>query len=468
MEFTHNPSLLIYLVIYFVLMIGIGLFYSKKIQTSEDFMLAGRGLGSVILMGTLLATWVGSGTVTGGSASIGYSYGLWPAVIFGLSNLVGVVVIYIIAPKIRESGKYTISEALETQYGESAKVISSIIIILAFVGVVSYQLTGLGMVMNATTGLSVEVGTIIATVLVIFLATTGGLMSVAPTDALSAFIIIIGLIVGVPASISFAGGWEGIVAEVPDTRLTVLGELSFVQFLGLFLPPLFLLLGDQNMYQRLASSKGGKETRMATIGWGIGLLVVYPAISVIAFSASAIFPNIVPGQSLIATTTILPDFIGGLMLAAITAFIITTGSSYLLSAATNITMDLYGNYIRPEATSDQKLKFTRKIIPILGVLAYVLVQYFPTILDAQMYAYTVYAAGITPAILAVYLWGNKVTKEAGISSMIVGVVSTLFVEFSNITSFDSAIISVPAAVLVLIFVTLFTQKKYESDLTLKN
>ncbi|ACB86264.1 sodium:solute symporter family protein [Natranaerobius thermophilus] len=457
MELTHQPELLFFLIIYFVLMIGIGLYYSRRIKNSEDFMLAGRGLGPIVLMGTLLATWVGSGTVTGGSTSIGYSYGLWPAILFGLSSLLGVSILYIIAPKIRASGKYTIAEALETKYGETAKIIASIIIILAFVGIVSYQYTGLGMVLNVTTGVSVDAGTAIAAVIVIFLATVGGLMSVAPTDALSAFIIVIGLIVAIPSALIQAGGWENVVTQVPETSLSALGELDFIGFLGYFLPTLFLLLGDQNMYQRLASSKGDSETKMGTIGWAVGLLVIYPAISLIAFSARVNFPDIDPGQALIATTTIMPTFIGGLMLASITAFIITTGSSYLLSSATNITMDIYRNYVNKNASSKEQLLLTRGLIVVLGILAYILIQYFPSILEAQMYAYTVYAAGITPAILGVYLWGNKVTKIGGIASMLSGVIVTLGIEFFDIVGYDPALISVPVAIIVLVVVSLMTQ-----------
>ncbi|OWZ82831.1 sodium:solute symporter family protein [Natranaerobius trueperi] len=459
MELTHNPALLWYVIGYIVIIVGIGYVFSKKVSNTDDFMLAGRTLGSVILMGTLIATWVGSGTVTGGSTSIAYQFGLGPAILNGLGATLGILVLFAMANKIRSASKYTLSGALEEKYGTVAKILASVIIILAFVGIVSYQFTGLGMVLNAATGLPIETGTIIAAVIVIILATLGGLMSVAPTDALSAFIILIGLIIGIPYSIAFAGGWSELTSQVPASKLTLLGELNLIQLLGYIVPSLFLLLGDQNMYQRIASSKGNKESRMGIIGMFIGVGFVYPAVSIIGFASSATFPDIRPGMAFIAITTVLPDFIGGLLLAAVTAFIITTGSSYLLSAATNITMDIYGNYINPKSTSKQKLVFTRILIPVLGVLSYVLIQFFPTILEAQMYAYTVYAAGITPAILGVYLWGDRVTKQGGISSMISGVIVTLFFEFSNILDFHSAVISVPIAILVLIVVTLMTTNK---------
>ncbi|MCC5912449.1 MAG: sodium:solute symporter family protein [Clostridiaceae bacterium] len=459
MELTHNPNLIWFLVAYGVLMLVMGFFYSKKVSTSDDFILAGRSLGAVVLMGTLIATWVGSGTITGGSNSLAYTYGIWPAMLQSASAVVGIGLLFFIAERIRTFGKYTISEILETKYGETAKMLSVVVIVLAYIGIVSYQFRGFGFVLNVTTGIPVHIGTIIAAVLIIFLAAAGGLMAVAATDAIGAFIILIGLGVGIPFSIGAAGGWSNIVSTVPPSSLEAMGGLTPLQLTGYLIPSLFLLLGDQNMYQRLAASRGGRDTRIGSIGWLIGVLFIYPAVSIIAFAARVSFPDIDPGMALIATTTILPTFVGGLLLAAAAAFIITTGNSYLLSASTNITYDLYGRYINPKATDKQKLMFTRILIPVLGLLSYLLIQYFPSILAVQMYAYTVYAAGITPAVLAVFLW-RKVTKEGGIASMSAGVITTLVWEILLNRPYDlnSSVISIPVAFVVLIVVTLITAK----------
>ncbi|WP_331436996.1 hypothetical protein [Oceanobacillus iheyensis] len=79
MELTNNPALLWFVAGYGVFMIILGIYFSKKIANSEDFILAGKGLGSFVLAGTLLATWMGSGSITGGETSMAYSYGIIPA-----------------------------------------------------------------------------------------------------------------------------------------------------------------------------------------------------------------------------------------------------------------------------------------------------------------------------------------------------------------------------------------------------
>ncbi|QAS51648.1 sodium:solute symporter family protein [Halobacillus litoralis] len=463
MELTHNPTLLWYVGIYGVIMILMGIYFSRKISNSEDFILAGKGLGTFVLTGTLLATWTGSGSISGGETSMAYSYGIIPALLMMLPTLVGIAILYLIAPKIREFGKYTVSGILEEKYGKTSRTIASIIIILAFVGIVSYQMTGLGFILNLTTGISVETGTIIGAVMIIFLASIGGLRSVAPTDALSAFLAIAALLITLPTIIVIAGGWDTITSNVPADHLTATGSLSTIQLLGFLLPSLFLLLGDQNMYQRLASSSGDKSSKKAQIGWLVGMLIISPAISFIAFTSLSMFPDIDPGMALMATTLAMPTVVGGILLAAATAFIVTTGNSYLLSAATNVTYDIIGEYINKEANDKQLLRMTKIFIIVLGVLAYLLISYFPTVLSVQMYAYTVYGAGLTPALLAVFFW-KKVNKAGGLSSMIAGVVTTLVWEIPLAKPFDlnSVVIALPIAVLVLIIVTLMTQNNSHS------
>jgi len=457
MAITPNPTLLWFVIVYCLIMVILGIWYSRRITNSDDFILAGRSLGPIVLTGTLLATFVGSGTVTGGVNSLAYSYGFWVAGVAPiLISFFGLGILYLIAPKIRDYGKYTISQILESQYGQVARVISAVIVILAYVGMVAYQFKGFAFVLNVTTEIPVDVGTIISAILIIFLAVIGGLMAVARTDTISAFFVVLGLIVAIPSVLIAGGGWDSIVSNLPQENLTMTGNLSTFEILGFMLPYLFLMLGDQNIYQRLASSTGKESAKTGLIGLSVGLFLVYPAIAFIATVARSVFPDIAPGMALIAMTTLMPTFFAGIMLAAVAAFIVTTGNSYLLSASTSMAYDVYVRYFRPNAESKEILLVTKLTIPILGVLAYVLLQFFPTILQLQMTSYLVYGAGITPAVLAVFLW-PRVNKYGGISSMIIGVVSTLVCYKPY--GLKGAAIAIPLAIISLILVTLLTSKK---------
>jgi SSS family solute:Na+ symporter len=457
MTLTPNPTLLWFVVAYGLVMVVLGIWFSRRINNSDDFILAGRTLGPIVLAGTLLATFTGSGTVTGGANSLGYSHGFLAAIlIFIPVGLIGFGMLYLIAPKIRAFGKYTISQVLEDQYGQGAKVLSAIIIILAFIGIVSYQFKGLAFVLNVTTGISVEAGTIVAAVLIIFLAMIGGLMAIAPTDALSAFLMILGLLVAIPSVLIAGGGWSQIAANLPPENLGPTGSLSFLEMIGLMVPFIFLMLGDQNIYQRLASSRGESSAKSGLIIFMIGMFLVLPTIPFIATVARSIFPDIAPGMALISMATVMPTFFGGIMLAAVVAFVVTTGNSYLLSASTSLIYDVYVRYFRPNAESKEIMLVTKLAIPILGLLSYVLLQFFPTILKIQMTSYLVYGAGITPAVLAVFLW-PRVNKYGGISSMIVGVVATIL--FYKPFGMAGSALAIPLAILTLVIVTFITPKR---------
>lgn len=145
-------------------------------------------------------------------------------------------------------------------------------------------------------------------------------------------------------------------------------------------------------------------------------------------------------------------------MAACMSFIITTGDSYLLSTASNLTYDIYAMYIKKDASDKQKLKALRISIVIVAVLVFVLGFYFPDILSVQMYAYTMYGATITPALICA-LFYKKATKAGGVAGIITGAVMTIIwdVIMKSPGGVKSAIISVPLAFIAIFVVSMLTQ-----------
>lgn len=460
-QLIAKPSLLIFVIIYVILLVAVGAYYSRKAKTSDEFVRAGGGLGSIVLMGTFLATFTGNGTISGGGNSLAFTYGLWPGIFFAIPSLAGVIVLFLLAGKIRQSDSFTVAGLLENKYGHTARTLSGIIIALSMISICAYQYKGLAYVLNVTTGMDVNIATALSAVLIIFLAMSGGLKSVAVTDALSAFIMLVGIIIATPLVIKSAGGWDNVIATAAATNpdsLTFSGGQTAAGFLSGYLPLFFLSIGDQNLYQRIAAGDGDKTVKKGFVGWFVGLVVVVPLVAVIAFSAKTIFgDNIDAAMAFMSTTTVIPTFAGGLLLAAATAFIITTGDSYLLSGATNITYDVYADRINPNATDHQKFVFTRGTILVTGVLAYILLQFFPTVLAIQYWSYTIYGAGISPALIGALCW-KKVTKMGGIASMVVGTAVTIIYEaMGQPLGIATVLIAVPVATVVLIVVSLVTQ-----------
>lgn len=462
-EMVAKPSLLIFVGIYFVVLVLVGAYYSRHTKTSDDFVRAGGGLGTIVLIGTFLATYTGNGTISGGGNSLAYTYGLWPGIFFGVPALAGIVVLWLLSGKIRQSNEYTVAGIISNKYGEKARLVSGIIVALSMISITAYQFRGLAYILNVTTGVDVSIATIIAAILIIFLAFSGGLKSVAVTDAISAFIMLIGIIIATPLVIKAAGGWSNVVAvneSIDSARLTWNGGQTFAGFIAGYLPLFLLTMGDQNLYQRIASGKGDGTVKKGFIGWFLGILIVMPLVAVISFSVKTIFgDNIDAGMAFMSSTTVIPTFAGGILLAAAAAFIVTTGDSYLLSGATNITYDIYASWINKDATDKQKMRVIKWTILITGILAYIVLQFFPTVLAIQYWAYTISGAGITPALVAALVW-PKVTKAGGIASMVIGSVFVVVYEaMGQPWGIATVIPAIIISVVVLIVVSLCTQPK---------
>jgi SSS family solute:Na+ symporter len=454
---------LVAVILYLLIMAGIGIFFAKtSVKNNDDFMVAGRRLPLFVVIGTLLATFVGSGTVVGGASFI-YQYGPFAA-IFNLSGgFLGAIILYFIAEKVRMSETYTVPQLMEKRFGRTTRLIASLFILLAYVGITAYQFTGGAYVLQLTTGIPLEIGAIIMCFLVIFLTMSGGLFSVAYSDALSAVLILIGFIIGVPFAFNAVGGLEGLALSLPENTKSWNGGLSIPQLIGFFLPLFLLVLGDQNMYQRFSAAKDGKVAKNSVIGFIFGNMLVITLTILLATTAIVLFPAI-EADAAILTLAVegLPVIIGLLILCAAVAFLITTATSYLLSASGNIVYDLF-YYIRGDRkplSEKQMLWYSRATVLILGIFAYVLGQFFPSVLAIQMYSYTMYGAAITPAILAALLW-KKATKAGVLTSILIGGSATMFWELvlSRPMDWNSVLFALPLSVLSLIIVSLLTQKK---------
>lgn len=114
-EMIPQPKMLIVIAAYFVV-VFIFAFLAKKKENRKsikDFALAGKGLGSFILMATFMASWMGGGAVAGSINSIAYSSGLWPSICYASGSIFAIVILYMIGPFVRKRGKITTAALIE-------------------------------------------------------------------------------------------------------------------------------------------------------------------------------------------------------------------------------------------------------------------------------------------------------------------------------------------------------------------
>jgi SSS family solute:Na+ symporter len=443
---------------YLMMMLLAGLYLARS-RVKDDATVAGRALPQMVLAGTLPAAFVGSGVIVGG-ASFVYQYGPLAAVFFFAGAPVGILILYFsLADRVGGLGKYTVLEILEIRYGALARAFGSICVLLAYVGVASYQFTAGGYVLNITTGVPVWLGTMITASVVIFSATVGRLVCVVYTDAIGAAFILGALLIWLPRVLDEVGGFGGLLSMLPEERASWNGDLSIPQLVGYFLPLLLVLLGSQDIYQRFSSAESPGTARRSAIGLLICAVAVASLVIVLATCSIVLLPSLDPDTAILslADAEVMPTAVGGLLLAAAAGMMITTGNSYLLCAATNFVHDVYVRLLGREIPEGKGPLFDRAAVILLGALACTLGILSHNVLVMQIYSYTVYGAGITPALVAALLW-RRVTVAGGVASMITGVVATLAWDLvlKEPTGWNSVLVALPLSVLVLVVVSLAT------------
>ena len=166
------------IMIYLLALVAVGLYKIRSVKNSTDFMVAGRTLPWYILVGTLLATWMGSGSLFSG-AGLGYRNGLAALWSSGGAWL-GIALIYFITRRIRNFGKVTVPDIFEARYGQAAAVLATITTVIAYTTIVSYQFRGGGKVLAMVSDgmISLETGIIITAVFAISYTVLAGMFSV--------------------------------------------------------------------------------------------------------------------------------------------------------------------------------------------------------------------------------------------------------------------------------------------------
>jgi SSS family solute:Na+ symporter len=427
---TYLIAILGYLVILFIF----GLRLTKRLKKKEDFLVAGRTLTAPILVGTLLATWIGSGDIFSVS-DLSYNHG-YSSLIGSSGGWLGIIIVFFIAGRVRKFGQFTVPDILEARYNTWARILATIATIIAYLTIVSYQFRGGGWVLNIITDnkVSIKSGIIIVAVFVITYTLLAGMISVAYLDIFNGIIMIIGILLALPFLIHHVGGMETIAANVTPRSHPFLGNMSWIQAMGYFVPTFLLALGNANMYQRFFSARDEREARKSVVGWVIGVILLGVALQSLAVIGSSYFKGLEAKEAgkiiILVAHKGVPVAVGCFLLVAVMAIIISTANSFLLVPATNVIRDIYQRFINSSLPDKKMILYSRLTVIVLGVISYSLISFFPRILDAAYAAYTVYGAGITPALIAVFFW-KRATVQGGVLSILGGLVTTVVWEVIN-------------------------------------
>jgi SSS family solute:Na+ symporter len=471
----------IVLAVIVVVLLSVALYRTSQVKTKADYLVAGRSLPAVVLVLTLLTSWIGAGSLFAGAENA-YRNGfaaLWQAG----GGWLGLLLIYFIAPRARKFAQFTLPDLLEARYNQTARVLGTIAILFAYVGITSYQFKGGGDVLHLIFPDTVTpmMGTYLIAAFVIFTTALAGMSSVAYMDVAIGSLVTVICVIAAPMLFLQAGGWVGLHAALPPQYFQLLGNfrmgangveqpvsMGYVKAMEFLVPTMLLMLGNQVMYQKFFSAKSEKDARVSVIGWILGTVVLETLIVAIAVFGRALFPTgevaLHPREIIPYTARHgLPAVMGALLLGAVFAKVISTASNYLFSPATNLVNDVFVRYMMPTASNKRVLIVSRLAVVLLGCWALYQAVYAESILQKMLWAYTIYSAALTPVVLAAF-YSRRVTAWGAVAAIASGTVVTLAWDVEAVRGLFPQIIAARdaifpalfAAVIAMVVVSLFT------------
>jgi SSS family solute:Na+ symporter/sodium/proline symporter len=481
--------------LYVLMLLGISVYKSRSVKTDEDFMVAGRGVPVYMLVATLVCTWIGSGSLFG-TAGLTFRTGiseLW----FSAGAWIGILVVYTIAARVRRIAKYTLTDLLEKRYSQVAKVLGTITIIVAYMVIAGYQFKGGGrfIAILSEGSITPETGMIIAAVLIVGFTVLAGMVSIVSIDIFNGSIMLLAMIVTLPFAIVGHGGVEAVIATIQQhqpSHLSIMGGHDFVWVVGIALPTFLLLMSESSMYQKFSSADNARNAKRAVMGMFVGVVIVETLMMLIALVGFAIYAddprffladgsiNRAMAEEIILRIGFeqLPVIIGSLLLAAGAAIVISTGNTFLMVTSTNVTRDIFQAFFYKNASSSQIVWIQRACIIGIGVLAYLMMSQFETILEMALMSYTMIGASLAPPLLAAFFW-KRVTRLAGVMSIASGMLTVITIAVLNSVfkqsgteilgiafPMDTDYIAIPAVIVsvtTLVVVSYLTPKPLDSD-----
>ena len=268
--------------VYLVAMVSIGLYFVRRIKGSEDYYVAGRSFGPLILMATVCATIIG-GSGLMGRAGKAYSFGTM-AITTALPYLIGMFIFSGISGRISRMGtRYDITsmpELFEKRFGKTAKIILACMVAFTMMGTVASQVTATATIikmLGGNVGISYEAGAMIACVVFMLYTATSGLFGVVFTDVFQFYMLLLFVYILIPTSaVHYVGGWSNFTANLsPElTKPYINGSI-----VGDIVTYLVFTLAGAEMWQRAFAAKSDKSAKrgmfLGTTVYGLTILLVY-------------------------------------------------------------------------------------------------------------------------------------------------------------------------------------------------
>lgn len=433
---------LVTLIVYKLILVGIGVWASKRNQSGNDFFIGGRGLGPFVASLSYSSS-AASAWALLGLSGIAYSYGastIWVA----LGSITSMFVTwYWIAPRMmrfsREHNYITLSNVVTHHTsgptGRRLLIAATIIIVFSFTFYVAAQFQAAGSTFATTFDMSMAASIVLGALIIMLYTLLGGFWAVSVTDALQGSLMALTAILLPIASFIAVGGFEGLanglVEVASPAQLSFTAQSPFWFALGLIVGGLAIGIGTYGQPHLMArlialrDEKAMRQARLITIVW---YFLVFLGMWFVGLAGRVLFPDLVDAEKIffVALDGLFSPVIAAILLAAVLSAIMSTADSQLLSAATALAHDL--GLARKDET--RVLIVSRLTIVSLVVLAVFIALTMPDkIFNRVLFAWMALGAAFGPILFA-RLANVRLKQGAVLLSVLSGFGLTVVLSFT--------------------------------------
>ena len=444
-----------------------GVLKSRDVKTSDDYLVAGRNVGWLLLFTTLGATIIGGGYSVGAVGRT-YEWGLLMVLVSMGGYLHFIFSGLVVAPQFRKAELYTVAGYFKHRFDDKSRVIALILSLIFSVFIVAAQIAAIGTVLAALLGENLSNpnlltwAIIIGGLVVIIYSTAGGLLAVIHTDVYQFVVLFVGFILTLGFILpDLLGNWTAIRNTLPKEFFHIDGGKGIVFLITTFLA---FLLGETfapGYATRYCIGKSIKETKLGIAGVGIVLSFTFPfMIFFIALYAKYHFPGIDPQFALSKVIYNLHNpVIGGVMIAALLSAVMSSADSGLNSATTIFVKDLFEDQLKLSSWNDQKrLKVARYLTVLLGSVSTIVAVIWPNIIDLLLFTYHIWAPGIILPIVIGALSkdrSNQLNTTVSITMVISVIAALLYRGSTYAETLDPAVFGVGVSIVCFLLIRTF-------------
>ncbi|MFZ5433985.1 MAG: sodium:solute symporter [Calditrichota bacterium] len=416
---------------YFLIVLGIGLYFSRRRKNSTEYFLAGRHVGWFAIGASLFATNISSEHFIGLAGS-GAATGMAVGHFEWLACLIVLILGWVFVPFYLKSGVFTMPEFLERRYNSASRWYLTTVSILGYVLTkISVTLFAGGLLLHQVLGWDMYTSAIVLVIATGIYTIAGGLAAVIYTELVQMFVLIGGALVLTILGMNELGGVGALKQSVPPEFFSMFKPMSDPDFpwtgivFGAPILGIWYWCTDQYIVQRVLSAKNIHHARTGTIF--AGYLKILPVFIMVmpGIIARALYPDIAGDQAYPALVTrLLPVGLKGVVIASLLAALMSSLAACFNSSSTLFTIDIYKKF-RP-AASEQRLvmvgRLATGVLVVLGILWVPFIRY----ISSQIYIYLQSVqAYISPPIAAVFLLGvfwPRANGKGAIASLLTGLV----------------------------------------------